>query len=370
MQSFPSRWLVRQRVPLLMLGVAAVMLLAAACGGDEEEAATQPAQQPTTAPAASEEEKPTLVFADNQFESLWINQAILEFIIENAYGYPTERVEVTTPIAQQSLSEGDADIWLEMWQQNWIDNYNELINAGKIENLGDVYEGGPQFWVVPTYFAEEHGIETIEDMKQSDVMAALEDPENPDKGAFVNCPSGWQCGAINPAKIKAYGLDEYYSIVEPGSGAALKAELAGAQQKEEPVFGYYWAPTSLMGRFDWTIVEEPEYSDACWEEVAKGQEDPDYVPSQACAYEVLPIDIGVHQSMMEKAPDVVELLKNTTVGLEPINKTAAWAEENDVDVASDVEKVAAYYLKNFEDRWTTWMPADKVQKVKEAVANR
>ena len=70
--------------------------------------------------------------------------------------------------------------------------------------------------------------------------------------------------------------------------------------------------------------------------------------------------------MPEKAPDVYELLKKMDVGLEPINKTLAWAEENDVKPNS--EEIAVQYLKTYEDRWTTWMPADKVQKVKEAMA--
>jgi ABC-type proline/glycine betaine transport system substrate-binding protein len=34
-------------------------------------------------------------------------------------------------------------------------------------------------------------------------------------------------------------------------------------------------------------------------------------------------------------------------GLEPLNKTLAWAKEND----RDLEEVSIYYLKNYEDRW-------------------
>ena len=308
-------------------------------------------------------QKPTIRLADTQFESLWINNAIAKFVIEKGYGYPVETVEMTTPIMQVSLARGDVDVMMELWQQNWIDNYNEEVSAGNIVNLGPTYEGGPQFFIIPKWVADEHNIQTVFDMK--DHWDLFKDPEDPHKGAFINCIIGWQCAEINRAKLKAYGLDEYYNIVSPGSSGAMEAALAGAQMRRDPVFGYYWAPTALMGRFQWHILEEPPYTEACWEEVVKGQNDPSYTPKEACAYETLPVDKGIHKDLPDKAPDVVELLKKMVIGLQPINETAAWAQENDIQ--GDWEKAAVHYLRTYEDRWKTWMPEEHYQKVKEAL---
>ena len=60
------------------------------------------------------------------------------------------------------------------------------------------------------------------------------------------------------------------------------------------------------------------------------------------------------------------VLKKMNVGLQPINTTAAWAV--DADIQGDWVKAAVYYLENYESRWTTWMPADNVKKVKDALA--
>ena len=60
------------------------------------------------------------------------------------------------------------------------------------------------------------------------------------------------------------------------------------------------------------------------------------------------------------------MLTKMNVGLQPINKTAAWAVEN--DIAGEWELAAVYYLKNNEDIWTTWMPAANAKKVKDALA--
>lgn len=308
--------------------------------------------------------KPTLIVADTQFESLWINNAIFKYVVENGYGYPVESIETTTPIAQVSLASGDIDVWMELWQQNWIDHYNEIEGDGRIVNMGMTYEGGPQFWVVPQSISDEHNIKTIDDLKAN--WQLFEDPEDPNKGAFINCPIGWQCAEINRTKFAAYGLDETYNIISPGSGGALAAGLSGPALRGDPVLGYYWAPTALMGRFDWQLIEEPTYTDECWAEVAKGQDDRDYVPAEACAYETLPIDKGINRQMLEKAPDVVQMMNRMNVGLQAINVTAAWAIE--ADIQGEWEKAAIYYLENYEERWTSWMPADKVDLVKAALA--
>ena len=315
------------------------------------------------AACGEEKAKPIIKFSDTQFESLWINNAIAMFVIEHGYGYPVESVELTTPLMQVALASGDIDVNMEMWQQNFIDNYNAEIAKGSYINIGPTYEGGPQFFMVPKATADEHNIKTIDDMKKH--WELVKDPEDPSKGAFHNCPIGWQCAEINRAKIQAYGLDEFFNIISGGSGAALDAALAGAQKKNKPVFGYYWAPTSIMGAYEWTVLEEPAYSAACWEEVAKGQDDASYTPKQACAYETLPVDKAVHKNMLEKAPDVVEMMKKMNIGLQPINVTAAYTGEN---FEGQWDKAAYYYLQNYEDRWTTWMPAENAKKVKAALA--
>jgi len=263
-----------------------------------------------------------------------------------------------------SLAQGEIDVWAELWQQNWLDNYNEETAKGNIENLGMTYEGGPQFFLVPQWMAEQYNIKTVFDMK--DHWELVKDPEDPSKGYFINCIIGWQCGAINEVKLEAYGLTEYYNIISPGSSGAMEAALAAAQKKNEPVFGYYWAPTALMGTYDWYILEEPEYDAALWDKITAAKDDPSLRPlDKACAYETLPIDKGINPSLRDIAPDVVTMLGKMMVGLQPINVTAAWATENEVQ---DWEEAAIYYLNTYEDMWKTWVTDDAYQKIKDALA--
>ena len=344
MNSLSYRW---KRYGGLLAALLLVSLVAAAC-------------------ATEEAEKPTIKLSDTQYESLWINNAIAKFVIEEGYGYPVESVEMTTPIAWATLAKGDIHLNMEMWQQNVIDIYNKEIAAGNILNGGMTYEGGPQFFTIPKYFAEEYNITSVEDMKRPEVVEALADPEDPSKGLFINCIIGWQCAEINRAKFQSYGLDEYYTILSPGASAAMDAAMSGAQNKNEPVFGYYWAPTSLMGKYEWLILKEPEYTADCWAEVIKGRDDATYTPAQACAYETLPIEKGIWSGLPDLAPDVVLMLLRMNVGLQPINETAAWSIDNNIQ--GEWEKAAVHYLETYEDRWTTWMPQENVDKIRDALA--
>ncbi len=62
---------------------------------------------------------------------------------------------------------------------------------------------------------------------------------------------------------------------------------------------------------------------------------------------------------------MVEMLMKMMVGVDPLNKTAAWGVET--EIAGDYEKCAIYYLKTYEERWKTWVTDDAYTKIKDAL---
>ena len=262
---------IRSGVVLLLLALVGTALVAGACGGGQKDAA----------PTAFQ--KATIRVADNQWEALYIENGIFKFLVENGYGYPVEEVIVSTPIAQVSIANGDLDVWVDLYEANMLDWYRKEIAAGNIIHFKSppLYEGQPQFFMIPKWVSEQYNIKTLEDMKRPEVVKLFPDPEDPAKGAFINCMIGWQCAEINRAKLQAYGLDQYYNIVWPGGGAAEKAAIVGAMMNQKPVFAYWWNPDSLMGAYDWYIFPEPLYTEECWVEVQKGQDDRNYTPKHS-----------------------------------------------------------------------------------------
>jgi glycine betaine/proline transport system substrate-binding protein len=313
--------------------------------------------------AGCSDQKPVIKLHDSEFKSIQLNNAIAGFIIENGYGYPVETVVMTPQLIQKSLETGEVDLLLEGWQQNYLDWYDEQIEKGNIVNLGMIYEGGPQFFIIPLWVAEQYNIRTVFDMAEH--WELFKDPEDSSKGVFYSCVIGWNCAEINSVKMEAYGLTRYYNIVSPGTADAMDAAMARPQQRHQPVFGYYWAPTALMGAHDWYILEEPPYNGETWANIATAREDESLRPiDEACAYETLPVDILAASGLLGKAPDIVEMLKRMNVGLEPINDILAWADENEIE---SWEQAAIHYLLNYQDRWQNWVTPEARDKVMRAI---
>ena len=319
----------------------------------------------------------TIKFSDQQWQTHWINNAIAMFLIEHGYGYDTETVVTTTPVMKQVFPEGDIDVNMELWRANSVEWYNEVTSSGKVVDLGPTFEKSTQGWYVPRYIIEgdaERGIEALApDLKSvfdlPKYKDLFKDPENPDKGLLVSCITGWTCARINLAKYYAYDLDETFNVLEPGTSPALDASIAGAYKKGKPVLAYYWEPTWLLGAYDMVQLEEPEFTEDCdnlmKEIIAQDLDPKDTAPEAACAYKEYAIHKAVHSSLVERAPEVVDFLKKMNVGTSPLNKTAAYMEQE----GAEAEEAALWFFQNYPDRWKGWLSEDALPKVEKALAD-
>lgn len=213
--------------------------------------------------------------------------------------------------------------------------------------------------MIPQWVADEYEIRTIHDMEKH--WELFEDPSDPGRGVFINCPTGNQCAEVNPMKMEAYKLYKTFNIANAASYGALEQALTSAQINKKPVFAYYWAPTTVMSQCDWYVLEEPAFNKGCWDQVIAASKDPSLRPLEvSCAYP----DPGIHilggASLEEKAPEVVALLGNMRVGLVALEETTAWFRQNSVQ---EREEAAVHYLNTYDDEWRNWMPKENFGKV-------
>jgi len=300
-----------------------------------------------------------LVLADVGWDSVQVHNRIAGFILKQGYGYEVEYMPGATIPLFAGLVRGDVDINMEVWIDNQQEAYDKAVKAGKVVDLGANFPDSWQGWMVPTYMIKgdpKRGIKpvapdlrSIEDLPK--YWKLFKDPEDPSKGIFYSCIPGWECEKINEAKIKTYGLDKYYTHFPPGSYAALVGSLAAAIKRGKPWFGYHWAPTWPLGKFDMTPLEEPTFDQAVWDK------------NKGCAYPSVKVNIGVNASLLKRAPEVVEFLKKYETTQAMANKFLAYMEEK----KADKEAGALWFLKNYEELWTTWVPADVAKKVKAAM---
>ncbi|WP_108483109.1 ABC transporter substrate-binding protein [Oceaniglobus ichthyenteri] len=295
---------------------------------------------------------PSIAFAQEQcgevtitemnWDSSAIVTAVSKFLMEQGYGCDVTAVPSDTTPAVTSLSENnEPDIVTELWSNSTGDVYKKLMAEGRIEEVGSVLDpGGVEGWWLPTYLVEAHPeLATIE--------GVMENPELVG-GMFNNCPDGWGCRIANDNLIRAFGLeDSGIEVFNHGSGETLATSMASAYQDEKPWFGYYWGPTTPLGKFDMTSIDLGEFNEeAHANNQNAGADNP--MPS---SFPSAPVVTVVTKDFMESHPDIAELMSKVTFKTDTMSQILAWKEENN---ASN-EEAAVYFLKNNPDEWSAWI---------------
>ena len=316
---------------------------------------------PTSAPTLTSTQ--TIVFADLEWESAQIQAAIVGFIIEQGFRYPTEQVAGSSADLFDALVGGSVGVYLEAWASSLGEEYTEAVDLGKIIPLGQSLDDGwESAFVVPTYVIEGDpsrdiepmapDLKTPEDIKQYQSLFAT--GTTFPKAPLMTCLSDWICLGVNEEKISSYGLQDVVEVVVPFDSDGLSESLADAYLQGKPWLGYMWGPTQSSAQFDLTRLEEEPYTKECWD------------THKMCAYETAKIRKAVHPDTGRNAPDVVDFLRLWEMD----TATHAEAAKFLAQVGNDVEDMALWYLQNKESLWTEWVPEDVAERVKQALAGR
>jgi glycine betaine/proline transport system substrate-binding protein len=149
-------------------------------------------------------------------------------------------------------------------------------------------------------------------------IALFRDPEQPNRGRFLNCPSGWTCEPENTRKLRAYGLEERYVDFRPGTGPAMDAAIMSAYLQGQPLLFYYWSPSAIAGRLRLTPLEEPPYTPDCWKNMYGTD-----ASQHGCASPPSVIVYGVSSVFAAAAPEIVAVLGKATFPLAELNANLA-----------------------------------------------
>lgn len=344
-----------QRKVYLLGLVLLLTLTLAACGTSADK------QESTEEVQGNEDVKAVekkLVLADGSWDSIRVHNAIATTILEQGYGFDVEVIPGSTANLEQAHMDGDVNIHMEQWPDNYP-TYQPAVDEGKIIEVGVNFDDNAQGFYVPRYVVEgdeERGIEalapdlkTVEDLKKYPDL--FPDQEDPGKGAIVNAPPSWNCAEIMEEKWKYYGLDEMYNLVNSGSDSGLSASLSGAYEKGEPWVGYYWEPTWISGKYDIVLLEEEPFSEEAWED------------SFRCAFKSVTCTITMDKASYEKFPEVAEFLSKYKTSSAIISEFLVYMQEND----AEIQETADWFLKEKQDIWKPWVTEDVFDAVTESL---
>nr|AAF78097.1 periplasmic binding protein [Sinorhizobium meliloti] len=298
----------------------------------------------------------TVTFAGIDWESGAFITEVMKTILSKGYDCQVDSIPGNSVTLEQATANNDVQIFAEEWLGR-SDVWNKAVEEKKVIAVGKTFVGASEGWFVPDYVvhgdparnieAKAPDLKSVSQLTDPKIAEIFADPEEPSKGRFLNCPSGWTCEGVSTAKLEAYKLGETYVNFRPGTGTALDAAITSAYLQGEPIFFYYWSPTAILGKFKLIQLEEPAYNEACWKELssANGKRD------EGCAFPSVDVAYGVNSTFASEAPEIVEILEKATFPLDEVNASLAYMADNKVDATA----AAAEFLKTKGDIWSKWV---------------
>ena len=304
---------------------------------------------------APEAPKGTIIFGDLSWDSALIQNRIAQYIAEKGYGYPTETKAGDTLPLFQGLKRGDTDVTMEIWLPNQDEAWDTARSEGAVLSVGEsLGKDWQSAFVIPAYLQEQYPeLDSVEDLTDDQYKSLFTTAETGGKARLVSCVIGWACEEVNAKQVAGYGLDDHVQIVNPGSGAALNADLEGAYQREEPWLGYQWGTNDPALNLDLVRLTEPAYSDQCW------------FTTKACAYEDATILIAVNPDLPGSAPDIINMLRNWDFNIDIYKSVVRWRGANP---DADINDTALWWLNSNADIWGGWVTPEAAASIQAALS--
>lgn len=302
----------------------------------------------------------TITIAEMTWLSAGTLANIAQHILAKGYGCDAQLVPGdTVPTATSMMTRGQPNIAPELWVSTVQTIWDQAKEKGAIYKAGNIFAGGgEEGWWIPDYVAKDHPeIKSMTDLKAN--WKVFAEAANPGKGRLYGCPPGWGCEIITNNLFKALSMGETYELFSPGSGENLKASIARAVTQKQPIVGYYWGPSDVIGKYHLVRLGMSAFDAAKF----KCLTDTKCTNPQDTAWAVGEIAVAATPDIKASAPDVAAFLAKMQVPNDKISEVLAWGDDN----KATPKDVAVHFLKDYGSIWSAWVPADVAEKVKKSL---
>ena len=284
-------------------------------------------------------------------------------ILEKGYGCNVELVPGDTMPSFTSMAEKQQpDISPELWVNAVREPLAKAIEEGTLYSIrkGPITGLGEGWWISPETAKKYPELKTVQDVLERPDL--FPDAEDPSKGAFIGCPAGWGCQLVNINLFRGFKMaDKGWKLIDPGSSAGLDGSMTKAVERGENWFGYYWSPTSLIGRHKMVMLDfgVPYIGDEHWNGcIVKPEQECD--DPQASAWTESEVHTLVTNNFKQKAPqEVWDYFSNRVFPGDIMNGLLVYMDDNQADGAD----AAVEFLKNNPDVWQAWVSGDAAKKI-------
>ena len=287
----------------------------------------------------------------------WASASLMAHVdkaILTAMGCEVELVAGSTMPTFTSMNEtGDPDVAPEVWANAFQDLVDSAVGAGRLHigNAAPMSGLSEGWWVLPHTLDQHPELTTAEAiLARPDLFP---DKEDPSRGAFHGCPAGWGCQLANQALYDGFGMDALgWNLIDPGSAAGLDGSIAKHSEQGEHWFGYYWNPTSIIGKYDMRAVDMGSWAgadnwDGC---VALGN-----AGCEASSWTASRVNTLLSDNMYYNGPTgAMAYFEARTYPGTVMNAMLVWME----DTGGTGADAATEFLSSQGDTWKAWVSAD------------
>ena len=303
--------------------------------------------------------------ADMNWPSATLMANVDKFILEEGYDCKIELVPGATTATFITMNEkGKPHVAPELWTNAIAGLLHKALEEGRLFSAikGPITELGEGWWITPQTLKNYPEFKTVLDiLERPDLFPAKEDKS---KGAFIGCPAGWGCQLANQSLFIAFEMEKKgWMLVDPGSQAGLDGSMSKAAERGDNWFGYYWSPTSLIGKYNMKLMDfgVPFAGSKNWDDcIAKGPEE--CIEPKPSAWTESIVQTVVTSEIKEMT-EVMNYFGKRIFPGSIMNSMLVYMEENQAQGADG----AIEFLEKHPEIWINWITLEAAKKIKKAL---
>ena len=307
-----------------------------------------------------------LVIAEQNWASAELMANVDKIILEKGYGCEVELIPGSTMPTFTSMNDkGTPDMNPEQWANAVYEPLKVAVSEKRIvvANKAPITGLGEGWWITPAT-VEKHpeikGMTALEILEHPEWFPDKEDPSN---GAFVGCPAGWGCQLANANLFEAFEMEKKgWKLIDPGSAAGLDGTISKASDSGNTWLGYYWNPTSMVGKYGLIPVDfgVPFAGRDNWDNCIMKPAGECTNPKKT-AWTKSEVNSLITASFVKNGgKDAVKYVEKRTYTGDVMNGMLVYMADNQAK-GSDA---AVEFLKQHESLWSKWVSSSAKKKIK------
>ena len=310
-----------------------------------------------------------LVIAEQNWASAELMANVDKIILEEGYGCDVELVPgATMPTFTSMNDKGSPDMNPEQWANAVYTPLKKAVSEKRliIANGAPITGLGEGWWLNPAALKKHPELKGMTAVQILDRPDLFPDKEDPSKGAFMGCPAGWGCQLANANLFRAFEMEKKgWKLIDPGSAAGLDGSIAKASDSNEPWFGYYWNPTSMVGKYNLQPVDfgVPFAGRDNWDNCITLAEQ-DCANPKPTAWTKSEVNSIVTANFAKTGgKEALSYVEKRVFPGEVMNGMLVYMADNQAK-GSDA---AVEFLIKHEDVWTKWVSSSAAKKIKKSL---